>query len=273
MAYQRRLTQDGESLHTGLSPAIGGRFNFTGLGAGGYEIAAKAPDGYESYPLTVQVETPRMCVPVDIRIVDTGRITGRAVDSSGRGVPDLQVDLALENRDPRRLLPGTDIVRSDEYGYFEFKRVAPGRYVVGLNLSDEPTEYRPYARFVYSATGSEPEVLDLSLGESRDIGPWQVPAPLAMVPLIGRVVWRDGTAAGGVGVELRDVTNGSKLGERQYGLTDAHGRFDFRVFTTRTYTVHVFIDGTRKRHYLAAPTTVVAAPGLQPLSILVARPR
>jgi hypothetical protein len=68
-------------------------------------------------------------------------------------------------------------------------------YIVGTNLADLPSEYRPYARAIYPG-GGERTILRIGLGQAHELGTWQIPPPLPIVKITGVATWMDGTRCG-----------------------------------------------------------------------------
>jgi len=127
---------------------------------------------------------------------------------------------------------------SDGDGRFEIRDLPPGKYIVGVNLEDLPSQYNPYARTVYPSNGSGTHVVNLALGQTHDLGTWRLPPPVRVVKVEGVVVWQDGTPAAGLLIGAWDRTGNPTQFARGAGnaKTGADGRFVMELRQGRVYT-------------------------------------
>jgi hypothetical protein len=158
-----------------------------------------------------------------------GGIEGTVVDVSGAPVADLYLDVRQVDAPPDWTgLSQCAHTWSDELGRYSFRGLAPGRYVVGVNLSLGPHSSSPFpVAYVSDATG-HPLIADLGLGELRQV-PKLTISTLESVKAIGRVLWPDGRPASGCQVSAQP------FGEKPSfvgpgGRADADGRFELEVF-------------------------------------------
>lgn len=267
-----RLTGNGRALTT---TAAGGRYEFPGLPPGQYEVRVEVPQGYTTWKDAFPAEIPnrRACVQHDFRIGPHGRIAGRVVSSDQRGVNDVQIEVTTSTAD----LDGQPYLRkastrSDGAGYFEVGELPPGRYIVGINLSDLPSQYHPRARVLYPGGDAAPMPIELSLGQRVDVGAWQIPPPLAVVRLTGIITYRDGTPVGGAYVGLQDIGTNPKAPLRGAGgiVADAEGRFVLEARQGRKYRFVARVGGNGSLERLRAPQ-IEAQPGLPPLQLIIPR--
>jgi hypothetical protein len=219
----------------------GGRYEFTNLSPGSYSIELQVPAGHRTYSPTrrVEISDPRGCAEEDYSLSPAGRITGRLVGKDNRGLPRVRVEFAEPNA---RVHPvyglSTPSTTTNADGDFEIEGLSPGRYIVGVNLTDLVNEYNPYARAVFPGHGSEPVVVTLSLGEAVDLGIWELPPPVPVVKAAGVVAWQDGSPAAGVYVSASDRTgNPVERGRGVGGATSGpDGRFVIELRQGRVYT-------------------------------------
>ena len=248
----------------------GGRYEFTGLSEGTYRVEVLVPDGHTDYSPSrdVLIPNPRACAEENYYLSPAGRIVGRLVGPDGRGLPRIQVDVTSPDPRPRPLY-GLSMASAttDAEGYFEIRHLPPGRYLAGVNLKDLPSQYNPYARTVYPGGGSAPHIVTLSLGQTVDLGRWEMPPPLAVVRAAGVVTWLDGTPAVGVYVSASDRTGDPVDRARGVGgaRSDKDGRFVLELRQGRSYT---FTAGPLP---VSAPRLDIGASAPDPVRIVIQR--
>ena len=96
--------------------------------------------------------------------------------------------------------------QTDAGGSFEFSDVAPGQYVVGVDLTRRMDPIAVFPRTFHPGT-SDPAlatVVKLDGGQHLDLEPMTLPAPRRSFRLTGTVVREDGSPAPGVFISLRD---------------------------------------------------------------------
>src|SRR5262249_10049444 len=147
-----------------------GLFAIANLLGGAYAIAAEPPPNTyaEIWPKTVTLADPRACAEVSIVVRADGRAVGRVVDSRGQPIADLTVGLFPQAALTRG--PGNaDVVevRTALAGRYAFARLAPGRYLVGMNLQTDlkglPVLPRIFYPGVSAASAARP--FDLARGQ------------------------------------------------------------------------------------------------------------
>jgi hypothetical protein len=266
-----RLSGGGQERTT---TSAGGRYEFTGLSEGPYRVEVLVPDGHTVYSASREVQIPdrRACAEENYSLSPAGRIAGRLVGPDGRGLSRIHVETTSPDVRSHPLY-GLAIASAttDTEGYFEIDALPPGRYVIGVNLKDLPSEYNPYARTVYPGGTAQPHIVTLSLGQTVDLGTWQMPPPLAVVRITGMVTWNDGSPAVGVYVGVSDRTgNPVERARGAGGATSGQGgRFVLEVRQGRTYT---FTASDRQSGQLpvSAPRLEIgAAP--EPVRIVIQR--
>jgi hypothetical protein len=243
-----------------------GRYEFSGLVPGRYSVTITVPTGYSTWRTEreAEIHDGRGCAQTDFTLSPAGRISGRLVDTNGRGVYNVSVDVTAFDATihPRYGFAPVE-VRSDGNGYFDVEHLPPGHYIAAINLRDLPDEWNPYPRTVYPASDEPPQVIELTLGQTVDLGPWVLPPPLKVVEVSGVITWHDGTPAAGVNVSASDVTgNPAERARGAGGATSGpHGQFMIKLRERREYTFIARI-GSGPRLPVAAPriTTRSAVP-------------
>jgi hypothetical protein len=265
-----RLTGNGRTITT---TAKSGRYRFSGLAAGQYGVEIDLPPGYSTINSARSVDIPnaRACAQTNYSISPAGSIAGRLVDKAGQGVRDVRVEVTAEDA---RVHPDYGLsvksAQSDADGYFDVRNLSPGRYIVGVNLRDLPNEWNPYARQLYPGQGEPSAVIELTLGQVAGLGQWALAPPLAVVPISGWIVWKDGTPAGGVYVALRDMTGNPAERARAVGgsTSGPDGRFVIQAREGRAYTF-MARPANNGPFYPLTRVRIEARPGLEPVRLVI----
>jgi hypothetical protein len=121
-------------------------------------------------------------------------------------------------------------------------------------------------------------VLSLDLGQTLDLGSWQLPPPLEVVDLRGVIMWSDGTPASGIYVSVWDRTGNAAGSARGAGgaASDAQGRFAIPVLRSRTYTLgarDAAAAGRSPMLPISAPRVEIGAGVPEPVRIVIRSPR
>lgn len=257
--------------------SAGGTYEFRGLPAGSYTVSITTPDGYVTSMPDRQADLadPHGCAEEDFGFSPAGALTGRLVGPDGRGVARMRVEVTSPDMRPHPVYGyESTSTYSDNDGYFTVGGLAPGRYVVGIDLQDLPNDSNPYARTLYP-DGANADVLTLSLGQSIDLGTWRLPPPLEVVTLPGVVTWNDGSPAAGVTVFLQDHTGNPRDLARGAGLatSDTNGRFVVRVRRTRAYTFQVRDSRPPRPSFeISASSVTIGSGAPEPLRIVIRLP-
>ena len=221
--------------------STGGGYEFRGLDPGRYIVEVEAPAGYASEFTTRNVDLPngRACQEERFSLAPAGRVTGVVLRADGRPAANVEVELTTPDA---RAHPDYGLATMDTHtrndGAFEIRGVPPGTYIVGVNLSDLPSPYNPYARTVYPSDGSGDGILHVGATDTVDVGTWKLPPPLPVIKVSGVATWTDGTPAAGAYVGVQDVTGNPVDRARGAGGTTvaADGSFTLDLRYGRTYT-------------------------------------
>lgn len=253
----------------------GGQFAFSELPPGRYTIEATAPPGYAlSNPdATRRIEIPsaHACAELDLYFRPTGAILGRLTQPDGTPAANVTVQVTGEATPLDQPYVPSAVAQTDAEGSFRVEHLPPGRYVVGLNLTDLPDRSRPYPRTLYARKGESSAPVEVALGQAVDIGAWQIPAPLATIKISGTLAWTDGSPAGGMTVTLLDTTDPRRVRGRFAGtaLADAEGRFVVEAREGRAYQFEVMSRTGRVR--IVTPPLVTAGRDTAPIRLVLDR--
>jgi hypothetical protein len=249
----------------------GGRYEFKGLPAAAYQVEVSVPDGYSTRNARqVTLPDPHACAEESYYLSVAGRIVGRLLRHDGRGASDLIVEVTDAGTPlDGRQLPRINSTPTTEDGYFEFKDLPPGQYLVGVDLRNMPSDMSPYPRMLYRAPAG-PETIALDFGSTVELAPWTLPPPLRRAPLTGTLVWKDGRPAAGVPVVAWDVSAGD--GRRRHTMegatTDANGRFTVKAWEGRAYALTVWLPGVDRRTQTDV-TRLTVTEGMPPVRVTI----
>ena len=233
-----------------------GNYELTGLEAGIYKVRPVLPDYYYSdeYSTREFEVSDRGCVRRDFFAQNKSLISGRVVDPEGRGLPKVMVELmpvgGSDSADWRR--HDTDF--ADEQGNFELERIAPGRYLLGINIGSVPDAGAPYPRTFYPGVTDRAQATVIEVGWGRQFKGMniQLPPRLIEYTVRGVVVWPDGRPAAKATVYVEDVKHPGWCVNGCGSETDALGQFTLRGFAGHTYRVNA-------NSFLQAPENSVRA--------------
>lgn len=138
-----------------------GVYRVVGLPAGKYTIRPVLPgnlrlERWDGKDFVEAVVPPGGCAAANLTVETNGGVAGRIFDSAGNPAEGIRVDLV-----PVHFVGTTrsaEVVESknektDKEGRYQFTGISPGRYYLGVNLSNEPTAELPYDSSIYAGTG------------------------------------------------------------------------------------------------------------------------
>lgn len=257
----RRLSLKGAS---GVMEAVSsedGRYAFEGLQPGAYELDADLPKGWyrSGFPRSIELKGMRSCSQVDIWTAVDGRLSGHLVGSDGLPLARAYVEAALFERLRSAAAPLSSAVgaMTDEQGHFEFDRLPPGRYIVGVHLTRAAADYAPYRFAAYPGItqhdAASPIVLDTA--QQLDLGVLTVARVRAKRVVEGSVRWKDGrpliAAPRIVVTEVRPDWEGPAVRTSRPVRVEQDGRFVLELYEGISYRI-------------AAETVVMRRPSSSP---------
>jgi hypothetical protein len=247
LATQGRRVSDAPRARTDES----GRFNFTGVPAGGCSVTAAAP-GYVSPDdtnfgmrgKTINVADGEKVENLDIEIKRGGVIAGRVTDSQGRPLVEEQINLSKfdGNNRPQSFYIYTmnyAAYQTDDRGYYRIFGLPEGRYLVSVGYALTPgsapiaSSREFYPRVFYPNAGSESEakVINVSEGSVAEDVDINVSDPRQTRDVSGRVV-DDGAGqpVAGVEVGISGVMSDGRLTGVSGGAARSEPNGEFRIF-------------------------------------------
>lgn len=220
-----------------------GRYRFTDLPPGEYvvrpELAASL--WQPPQPISASLADAHACAERDIQTAINGRIGGLVLRHDSTPASHVRVELAPADADldARQFYPQP--TQTDETGRFEFERLPPGRYIVGVNLRDMASSSVPYPRTLFPGPSPDvPAAVTLGNGEAASIGTLTLPAPAGLRRISGVVLGLDGKPAPNVSVFANEVSR-DRPRRAAVGLSNSSGVFEIEVRSHGRYVLQAFV--------------------------------
>jgi hypothetical protein len=142
-----------------------GNYSIPNLSAGKYTIQPLLADKLE--PIEAQpIEVPeRGCVPLNFETSYNGRIRGKITGLDGNPLAKANVEIYSADEPEGRY--GSDHYETDDHGLFEIDSLAPGRYILGVNLQFAPDAASPCERTFYPGVLTRSAATPVSVGKGE----------------------------------------------------------------------------------------------------------
>jgi protocatechuate 3,4-dioxygenase beta subunit len=243
-----------------------GKFTFTKLPAGQYQIASQAaryirlqygqqqpgPAGLLNPPRIIELTEGQSFANADFALSSFGAIEGTIVDEFGDPVPNaaVQVSQVQYAGGRRRLVPASrsadvgPVGLTDDQGRFRAGGLAPGDYYVEAlsGAFADPNAAGGFAVTFFPGTSKPSAAQAVSVRPGADAPNVSFAlTPAVMARVAGTLV--DGTGRPLAGKDLMlmpSETTGSALVMLARSVADANGRFTFRNVPPGTYTIQAF---------------------------------
>jgi hypothetical protein len=250
-----------------------GRYELA-LPPGTYEITASPPSGFSTRYLqqTVELKDARGCFVSDFNVWLDVSIHGVVRHSSGEPAVGVDVEVMAAEDVGKSGYIQTRREATDVAGRFEFSEVAPGRYVVGVDLTNGPKREVVFPRTFYPGTpdAAHATVFQLDTPQRRELERLTLPPARRPRRFTGTVVFEDGSPASGQSVVLRDGSaTWSQVGG---GRTGSDGTFSIVVHEGLSYVASaVHWDEAQRRQLTGSvgPFFVIGDTG--PLKIVLSK--
>lgn len=219
-----------------------GKYEITGLSTGKYKIIPMLSNGLmvDDFQMSEFWLNDKGCAVKDFGIKNNSGIEGRVIDSEGKAIDNLAIDLFPQNLKSKP----TDL-RETTYswrgGIFNFFNIPPGKYLIAANYTSQPDEMNPYPTTFYKAKGEKSigTVIVVGIGGKVEGLVIQLPSRLPMQEISGKVFWKNGKPAKGVFVNLRDSQTKQNISSAD---TDSEGNFIIKGFTGRKYIIETYLE-------------------------------
>jgi len=270
-----RLERNGV-VSTAESDAAG-RFTFDALSTGKYELSLVVPEGYyslEEFPKSLELPDVSACATATATLLFDGRAKGRVVDARGQPIEGLTVDLTAPAGLEQPIGPERIRAVTNREGAYEFARVPPGRFVVGLNTQRDREGGLPMPRIFHPGVERLTEATRVTLagGERVALRDLVVPATVVYAQITGIVLAPNGALSPGARVYLKGPSAADYI-LTEPAIADDQGRFVVSVLSGREY--RIFAERTQRsdrvRIESSDPIAVTAAANLPPLTLALRR--
>src|SRR5258705_1790156 len=226
------LAIEGEPGNYEVKTDSQGSFRLSGVKPGTYKVKLQLPPGLIRNALlkdegatVVENEltvAARGCAQTGFYLESDTRVSGRVIDDRGDAVSGLQLNM-------REVATNVFLnAATNAEGFFEFKIVPPGEYLLGFRILQGGQTPSPYPRTYYPgvAARSEAKVVKVEEGTGlRDLE-LRLPSRLTHYEVKGVVVLPDGRPAPGVNIYLSLTEEGQSTAFESLPA-DELGRFTF----------------------------------------------
>jgi hypothetical protein len=249
-----------------------GEFAFTNRAPGRYAIGIDVP---EHYRLTagaklLELRDTRGCAFTEFGITAVGAVSLTVLDAAGKPAVRTTLEL-IEAETLRDERPRGHPQRTYADGSVAWANVAPGRYVIGMNVTTLANPMRGRGRLFYPGVTDLASAFEFSVGvgERVELDTLRLPALPTRVDVSGVVFRADGTPLRGADILLRSAEESSRghLVGRAV-RTDAEGRFSIPALAGESYFLDVWlgVEGVLKDRFTQTDDFRVRA-GMKPLAI------
>jgi protocatechuate 3,4-dioxygenase beta subunit len=125
-----RRDQQNAGILQSITTGDDGRFSFGNVAPGRYRVAVTRR-GYTRPPLAITVAPGQAAADIQLNMTQTGSISGRVVDASGRPMGGIEIKaMKASYGEGRRILTPVASVLTNDLGEYRLFWLAPGRYYV-----------------------------------------------------------------------------------------------------------------------------------------------
>ena len=231
---------------------------------GKYRVTLDVSDGLYATRagtgLAPELLDPRGCAQVDFVVLPDSRLSGRILDADGGPVSSLSVEMLDAQSTSAQSYSSSERARTDESGRFEFIRLRPDSYVLGLTLQRE-VKKEAQSIFLRRPSVLEPERFAVAAGERVWAGEFRLPESVALTRITGIVSDETGQAPAQTHVYVFNAPE-VRIAAGPVPVDQA-GRFSFTVIAGRQDRIsgEQFLDRADRRFRSTASEPFTAAPG------------
>jgi hypothetical protein len=267
------ITVDGNNRRFNLLTDNEGRFQLDELPAGRYKVGADLPSSLRKLSAQEVVVTEGRCAAAEFLTTSLGAIKGKLVNSEGGAASKVNIMLIpADTGGNEEKWQGREVSSyTDEQGFYDFKQVPPGEYVIVVNYKGQSSEFDPPFPRTYHPGTSDPtqaRVFKISEGEDIEAPDFRLLPRLVERTIEGVVEWPDGRPATGARVGLEYTER------RWMGLSSAvsdQGQFSLKCFEGYKYLIHAEHGDNQNRMH-AEPVEVLVAGENEPVRLVITKP-
>lgn len=217
---------------------------------GAYHISVEYPEHYgaafKEGPVNVEVTTQTCSAEALFWIQIDGRISGRVFNPNGKPVgKDVQVSIVSADSSGKGLpFLESRSAYTDSEGRYSFNGVAPGTFILGVNIANVPFKQSPYDRIYYPSVSesSKARIITLTTGQKVEGLDLHLSRQLNQITITGYVVRANGARADKAHVSLYDTEDPEREVFGFEAETDSRGRFVITCFKGRRYKLHAYLS-------------------------------
>ena len=240
-----------------------GAFRVASRGAGTYRVSVSVPEQFysEAPETTVTLRDTRSCAHVGVALHDNGHVTGRVVDSAGRPVAGLTMDLGTTGSGQGRRTV------TDRGGRYALTRIPTGRFLLSVPGGS--------SRIFFPGvdTMAAARRVSVGAGERVNLADFKIPAHEKYIAVSGAVFDADGAPAEGARVYLKGAGEHEQIISEPVTV-DFMGRFviaaragmDYWLFAERSR-----LAGRSARADSTDQVRLTVIDGMKPLRLTLAR--
>lgn len=236
---------------------IEGNYEVTGVPAGKYKIIPSIPKNtiISEYSTQEFEVNDRGCAELSFQVQNNSLIKGKVVDSEGKPVQNIRVEMIPEKQKTKPHGLGDDTALTDENGNFEFETIPAGSYFLAVNYIDAPDADAPFPTTFYPYALEKSEAIPLQIEKGQKIGNivFRLPPRLIEKKVYGSVFWEDGNPSTEVNIYLEDTERLGWCVNGCFSKTDKQGNFILSGYFGRSYRIRAsgekFINGQQKEFF------------------------
>jgi hypothetical protein len=250
-----KIESDRQSLE--VKTDSDGKFDIQGLEPGVYKVVPESLEGYvpvrsigwmnysKSWKKDVSLRNCG-CTQLIFQLDPSATVDGRVLDAKGKPLAGVEIGLISERWREEAEIQDGDIEsfqilegKTDIDGKYKINKVAPGRYLFGVNVT-RPSAQSPYPRIFYPGVSDikQAEVITVEPGKSAGPFDLRLIQKLGKHTIQGVVVWSDDTPAVGAKISLRHADG--RLRRGYDSTTDEQGRFTLEVLKNYEYEIKAY---------------------------------
>lgn len=246
-----------------------GEYRVDALPPGDYTVKVILPQGM-TIPESEQKVTvsPGGCAFVNFWLENDGQINGRVLNP--QGLPVNKAQITLMEFDKPYYRGYVDYSYADEEGHYGFKRIPPGKYVLGIRFDGMTSQNRPFPEMFYPGVTDRTQAKIFTISKGQAIGKFNLempPLPLEF-EVAGSVVWSDGKPATGARVSYLMANDSVNY----LGNKDGESNFSFKAYQGLKLSLNAAFDLPNGKAVYSDWVQTTVAPGAPAIRLVLPKP-